>query len=145
MFISSEDNWLLLSSRTENTKESEGLAYKLIDEENSFELDICICVYFNCIFLDAMSMCDSVCSICEEEKRYEEPWKCQTCVFECHKQCIKQWIKYSVHEGCYGKCPYCRSPIHPLQDFYTKEEIFALCYLLCFTPISPSADINSLD
>lgn len=76
------------------------------------------------------------CIICEDETNSGEieQWKCETCVFECHKHCIKKWIQSSLKkEGGDGNCPYCRSPITTLQGVYTSEEILALCFILCLS------------
>ena len=101
--------------------------------------------------------------ICEDESPSIEieQWKCNTCVFECHKQCIKKWVQSSLNEGGDGNCPYCRSPIATV---YTREEMFAMLFVLCMSrdalpnPVPPHAtpflasdtpflasDITSLD
>lgn len=56
MFINSEDMFSceFCSSSNEKRKDSDGLAYRLIDEITSlvFELDIYLCVHFICPFLN---------------------------------------------------------------------------------------------
>lgn len=71
--------------------------------------------------------------ICEDESASKEPiepepeqWKCDTCVFECHKKCIKKWVHSSLH----GNCPYCRSQITTV---YTREEMIAMLFVLCLS------------
>lgn len=75
------------------------------------------------------------CIICEDDTPSGEieQWKCETCVFECHKQCIKKWVQSSPNQCGEGNCPYCRSPITTLQGVYTSEEILALCFILCLS------------
>ena len=75
------------------------------------------------------------CIICGDESPSEEfeQWKCETCVFECHKQCIQKWVQSSVNKGVNGNCPYCRSPITKLQGVYTKEEVLAALFILCMS------------
>uniref|UniRef100_A0A6C0IZX5 RING-type domain-containing protein n=1 Tax=viral metagenome TaxID=1070528 RepID=A0A6C0IZX5_9ZZZZ len=122
------------------------------------ELDIYICVHLICLFLnDYTSM--YTCMICEDESpsREIEQWKCETCVFKCHKKCIEKWVQSSLNEGGDGNCPYCRSPITKLQSVYTREETFAMLFVLCLSrdalpnPVPPHAtpflasDMTSLD
>ena len=140
----------LFSSSSEKRKDSDGRAYRLIEEIGSvvfelFELDIYMCVHFICLFLnDYTSM--YTCIICEDETPLGEieRWKCETCVLECHKKCIKKWVQSSLNEGGDGNCPYCRSPITPLQGVSTREEILALCFILCLsTDALPNPSVPS--
>ena len=83
------------------------------------------------------------CMICEDESPLleMEQWKCNTCVFECHKKCIEKWVQSSLHNGGNGNCPYCRSQI--TTNVYTKEEMFAMFFVLCMStqpnPVPPHA------
>ena len=75
------------------------------------------------------------CMICEDESPPEEieRWKCETCVFECHKKCMKKWVQSSLNNGGDGNCPYCRSPITTLQSVYTRKEVLAMLFVLCIS------------
>ena len=72
------------------------------------------------------------CMICEDESPSGEieRWKCETCVFECHKKCIQKWIQSSLNKGGEGNCPHCRSPIATV---YTREEVLAMLFVLCMS------------
>jgi len=79
------------------------------------------------------------CTICEDETRLDGWWKCETCVFECHEQCIKKWFLFSGNRNC----PHCRGLINPLKDVFTREEILAVCCVLCLTPEALPASFPS--
>lgn len=102
-------------------------------------------MYFILYFLnDKCSMSDTSCMICENENiGVHKQWKCETCSFSCHTQCVQKWLQISRD----NRCPQCRSVVDP-HLVYTRNEFVAMLISLSLsTNISScgNEDIDGLD